>query len=107
MSEGGIDAGEPGGSVRSGAGTSARRAATAGSGGARDTRPEGARPRSGLDRVARSRSDAPGTIVPGSAVVSIFGTIVATTVYTMSDSVTVTMSVTGIGSVNIIGGCPV
>ena len=99
MSEGGIDAGEPGGSVRSGAGTSARRAATAGS--------EGARPRSGLDRVARSRSDAPGTIVPGSAVVSIFGTIVATAVDTMSDSVTVTMSVTGIGSVNIIGGCPV
>ena len=39
--------------------------------------------------------------------VSIFGTIVATTVDTMSDSVTVTMSVTGIGSVNIIGGCPV
>ena len=53
--------------------------------------PEGARPCSGLDRVARSQSDAPGTIVPGSAVVSIFGTIVATTVDTMSDSVTVSM----------------
>ena len=37
--------------------------------------PEGARPRSGLDRVARSRSDAPSLIVGSRETVSMFGTI--------------------------------
>ena len=42
--------------------------------------PEGARPRSGLDRVARSRSDAPRLTVPFRTPASVFGTIDCITV---------------------------
>ena len=45
-------------------------------------RPEGARPSSGLDRVARSRSDAPRHIVGSRAAVSVIGTIDCITVCT-------------------------
>ena len=54
--------------------------------------PEGARPRSGLDRVARSRSDAPRLIVWLTALVSILGTAISITVCTV-----VSIGVTGIG----------
>ena len=54
--------------------------------------PEGARPRSGLDRVARSRSDAPSLIVWLTALVSILGTAISITVCTV-----VSIGVTGIG----------
>ena len=45
--------------------------------------PEGARPRSGLDRVARSRSDAPRLTVPFHTPGSVFGTIDCITVCTV------------------------
>ena len=68
--------------------------------------PEGARPRSGLDRVARSRSDAPSLIVWLTALVSILGTAISITVCTV-----VSIGVTGIGigsatniATNIVSG---
>ena len=49
--------------------------------------PEGARPRSGLDRVARSRSDAPRLIVWSRDTVSTFGTIDCITACTVASSI--------------------
>ena len=68
--------------------------------------PEGARPRSGLDRVARSRSDAPRLILWSRDIVSMFGTIDCITVCTVvssiggrvSDSIVVTTIGTGIAT---------
>ena len=61
--------------------------------------PEGARPRSGLDRVARSRSDAPRFVAWLTALVSIFGTAISITVSTVVGS---GVTATGIGSVTIV-----
>ena len=65
--------------------------------------PEGARPRSGLDRVARSRSDAPNNNLSTRAGVSMLGTIECITV----SSMVVIISVDVIGtSVSIgVGSC--
>ena len=49
-------------------------------GGARDTRPKGRDRFSGLGRVARSRSDAPGFIVSTAARFIMFGTITTDTI---------------------------
>ena len=67
--------------------------------------PEGARPRSGLDRVARSRSDAPSLIVGSRETVSMFGTIDCITVCTVVVSIRVTVIGTGVGVIigNVIG----
>ena len=63
--------------------------------------PEGARPRSGLDRVARSRSDAPSLIVGSRETGSMFGTIECISVCTIVASIRGRLSVS-IG-VTIIG----
>ena len=68
-------------------------------GGARDTRPKGPRPRSGLGRVARSRSDAPSLIVWMPDSVSIIGTCMSITV-----RITASIGVAGIGNITIITG---
>ena len=63
--------------------------------------PEGARPRSGLDRVARSRSDAPSLIVRSRETVSKFDTFGCMTVCTFGASIGVTrgrIGVTAIGT---------
>ncbi len=70
--------------------------------------PEGTRPRSGLGRVARSRSDAPSLVVWTPEPVSIFCTIVtviANNIVTIADcTIAVLLTVTNIGSVsNIVG----
>ena len=49
--------------------------------------PEGSRPRSGLDRVARSRSDAPRLILWSRDTVSMFGTIDCMTICTVAGSI--------------------
>ena len=61
--------------------------------------PEGARPRSGLDRVARSRSDAPRLIVWLPARVSIFGTAMSIMFCTV---VGIGVTATSIGGVTIV-----
>ena len=45
--------------------------------------PEGSRPRSGLGRVARSRSDAPSLVVWTPELVSIFCTVIASSIGTI------------------------
>ena len=62
--------------------------------------PEGARPRSGLDRVARSRSDATSLIVESRETVSVFGTIDCITVCTFIVSIRgrVSVCITVIGT---------
>ena len=70
--------------------------------------PEGARPRSGLDRVARSRSDAPSLIVRSRETVSKFDTIGCMTVCTFVASIGVTrgrigVTASGTGIATIIG----
>ena len=65
--------------------------------------PEGARPRSGLDRVARSRSDAPSLIVGSRETVSMFGTIecisVCTIVASIRGRLSVSIGVTASGTI--------
>ena len=71
--------------------------------------PEGARPRSGLDRVARSRSDAPSLIVGSRESVSMDGTIdcitVCTIVVSTEGRVSVSIGVTASGTIigNAVG----
>ena len=70
--------------------------------------PEGTRPRSGLGRVARSRSDAPSLDVWTPGPITIFCTIIANSIG-ITDCITVCtiavrLTVTSIGSVsNIVG----
>ena len=67
--------------------------------------PEGTRPRSGLGRVARSRSDAPSLVVWTPASITIFCTVIANNIVTIADcTIAVLLTVTSIGSVsNIVG----
>ena len=53
--------------------------------------PEGPRPRSGLGRVARSRSDAPSLIVGIPALVTVIGTLTSITVCATGIGITVTV----------------
>ncbi|MDD9981883.1 MAG: hypothetical protein OXU81_11095 [Gammaproteobacteria bacterium] len=57
--------------------------------------PEGPRPRSGLGRVARSRSDAPRLIVCIGEPVSIFGTVITITVCTIGFTGTIGAGIVG------------